>query len=400
MTGLSICKSKTPYEDSPIPNVEIYLSKIDNTMEAIELHLETPPKDSKEMNVWIARVNATNSEVNREYSAELELFNPSEGKKEAQLKLRSPINLYSTRASLQSERDGSSSRMEIEVNCPYSGQFKIKSNVNTTSDTRSLDMKIDYKLLQSKWESINLNEKITYNTKELKKGKKSKMINFILYGQLNSTQFPKYNSQISYHMNYRPYVNKKSELTIEWNEDYRDKIRYSHTSKMDLSNLRPFKMTTENAFVFEATPFDINYEFKVETDMAIVKGRPQLLTIDLIGKDVKGREDMEIKGYLHYERTDSPLIQTINSTLKYPGRELFYWSVVKQIKDLTFAGTTKYQLQKGRIVTVVHNERFVLKSFSNAPEIITSKLRAFFISKIILSNISLLKTLLIQVLKS
>jgi hypothetical protein len=201
-------------------------------------------------------------------------------------------------------------------------------------------------------------------------------------------------------MNYRPYVNKKSELTIEWNEDYRDKIRYSHTSKMDLSNLRPFKMTTENAFVFEATPFDINYEFKVETDMAIVKGRPQLLTIDLIGKDVKGREDMEIKGYLHYERTDSPLIQTINSTLKYPGRELFYWSVVKQIKDLTFAGTTKYQLQKGRIVTVVHNERFVLKSFSNAPEIITSKLRAFFISKIILSNISLLKTLLIQVLKS
>jgi hypothetical protein len=354
--GLSICKSKTPYEDSPIPNVEIYLSKIDNTMEAIELHLETPPKDSKEMNVWIARVNATNSEVNREYSAELELFNPSEGKKEAQLKLRSPINLYSTRASLQSERDGSSSRMEIEVNCPYSGQFKIKSNVNTTSDTRSLDMKIDYKLLQSKWESINLNEKITYNTKELKKGKKSKMINFILYGQLNSTQFPKYNSQISYHMNYRPYVNKKSELTIEWNEDYRDKIRYSHTSKMDLSNLRPFKMTTENAFVFEATPFDINYEFKVETDMAIVKGRPQLLTIDLIGKDVKGREDMEIKGYLHYERTDSPLIQTINSTLKYPGRELFYWSVVKQIKDLTFAGTTKYQLQKGRIVTVVHNE--------------------------------------------
>jgi hypothetical protein len=72
---------------------------------------------------------------------------------------------------------------------------------------------------------------------------------------------------------------------------------------------------------------------------------------------------MEIKGHFQYERTDSPLIWTINSTLKYPGRELFYWSAVKQIKDLTFVGTTKYQLQKGRIVTVVHNERFVLKSF-------------------------------------
>jgi hypothetical protein len=272
MTELSICKSKTPYEDSSIPNAEIYLSKIDKTMEAIELYLETPPKDSKEMNVWIARVNATNSEVNREYSAELELLIPSEGEKEATLKLRSPMNLFLTRASLQSQRNGSNSRMEIEINCPYSGQYKIKSNVNTTSDTRSLDMKIDYKLLQSKWESINLNEKITFNTK---KGKKSKIIDFIFYGRLNSTQFPEYNSQISYSMNYRPYVSKKSELTIEWNEDYKDKIRYSHTSKMDLSNLPPFKMTTENAFILEVTPFDINYEFKVETDMAAFKGRPQ-----------------------------------------------------------------------------------------------------------------------------
>jgi hypothetical protein len=167
-------------------------------------------------------------------------------------------------------------------------------------------------------------------------------------------------------MDYRPYVSKNSELTIEWNEDYNDKIRYSHTLKMDLSNLRPLKMTTQNAFDFEATPFDINYEFKVETVMVIVKGRPQLLTIDLIGKDVKGREDMEIKGHFQYERTDSPLTRIINSTLKYPGRELFYSSTVKHIKDLTFVGTTKYQLQKGRIVTVVHNERFVLKSFSNS----------------------------------
>jgi hypothetical protein len=190
----------------------------------------------------------------------------------------------------------------------------------------------------------------------LRKAKKTKIINFILYGQLNSTQFPEYNSQISYYTIFRPYVSKKSELSFEWNEDYRDKIRYSHTSKMDVSDLRPFKMTTENAFVLEATPFDINYEFKVETDMAAVKGKPQSFTIDFVGKDVKGREDMEIKGHLQYDRTDSPSIWTINSTLKYPGRELFYWSTVKQIKDLTFVGTSKYQLQKGRIVTVVHNE--------------------------------------------
>jgi hypothetical protein len=102
----------------------------------------------------------------------------------------------------------------------------------------------------------------------------------------------------------------------------------------------------------------------------------------LVGKDVKGREDMEIKGHLQYDRTDSPSIWTINSTLKYPGRELFYWSTVKQIKDLTFVGTTKYQLQKGRIITVAHNERFVLKRFSNAPQMIASKLEDFLLAKI------------------
>jgi hypothetical protein len=144
-------------------------------------------------------------------------------------------------------------------------------------------------------------------------------------------------------------------------------------------------MTTENAFVLEATPFDINYEFKVETDFTAFKGQPKSFTIDLVGKDVKGREDMEIKGHLQYDRAYFPSIWTINSTLKYPGRELFHWSTFKHAKDLTFVGTSKYQLQKGRIVTVVHNERFVLKSFSNSPEMITSKLRAFSISKNILS---------------
>jgi hypothetical protein len=137
-------------------------------------------------------------------------------------------------------------------------------------------------------------------------------------------------------------------------------------------------MTTENAYVFEATPFDINYELKVETHMTAVKARPQSLSLDFIGKDVNGREDMEIKGHLQYDRTDSPLISTINSTLKYPGLELFYWSTVKQIKDLTFVGTSKYQLQKGRIVTVVHNERFVLKSFSKSSRNDNIKIKSIF----------------------
>jgi hypothetical protein len=294
--------------------------------------------------------------------------------------------------------------MEIEINCPHYGQYKIKSNLNTTSDTRSLDMKIDYKLPQSKWESINLNKKITYNLNDFKIGKKLKITDFKytieLYGQFNSTQFPKYNSQISCYM-YSSLYDRKAELTIQWNEDYRDKIRYSKTTKMDFLYLPPFiKTISEEVVVFEATPFDINYELKGKTNMAIGKGEIQLLTIDLVGKDVKGREDMEIKGHLQYEGTDSPLTATINSTLKYPGRELFFWSTVKEIKDLTYVGTIKYQLQEGRIVTIVYNQRFVLKSFSNAPQMIKSKLRAFFISKNILSYISLLKMLLIQVFES
>jgi hypothetical protein len=353
-------------------------------MGTIELYLETSKSmHLRETNIWIASIDGINSGVNRKYSVELHLFNPLGGVKEARFKFRTPTSLFLTRGSFLHKIEGSKETFESDVDFPFLGDFRIKSNVNKSSDTRSLDMKIDYKLLQSKWESINLNKKMTYNSK---KRKISKIISSIFYGRYNSTQFPKCNSQISYYIDYRPYVSKKSELTIEWNEDYRDKIRCAHTSKRDFSNSRPFnrsfKMTTENALYFEATPFDINYEFKVETDMAIVKGIPQLLTIDLVGKDVKGREDMEINGHFQYERTYSPLIQTTNSTLRYPGRELFYWSTVKQIKDLTFVGTTKYQLQKGRIITVVHNERFVLKNFSNAPQIITSKLEEFLLAKI------------------
>jgi hypothetical protein len=380
ITGLSMCRRISANKGYQIPDAEIYLSKNDTTMGAIELYLETPKSmHLRETNIWIASIDGINSEVNRKYSVELHLFNPLRGVKEARFKFRTPTSLFLTRGSFLHKVEASKEIFESEVNFPFLGDFRIKSDVKKTSDTRSLDMKIDYKLLQSKWESINLKEKITYNTKE---GKKSKIISFIFYGQLNSTQFPKCNSQISYYIDYRPFVSKMSELMIEWNKDYRDKIRYSHALKMYLSNLQPFKMTAENTFVFEVRPFHINYEFKVETDMAIVKGRPQLITIYLVGKDVQGREDLEIKGHFQYERTDSPLIWTINSTLKYLGRELLYWSSVKQIKDLTFVGTTKYQLQKGRIVTVVHNERFVLKSFFNAPQMITSKLVNFILAKI------------------
>jgi hypothetical protein len=81
------------YEGYQISEAEIYLSTIDRTMGAIELYLETPKSmHLRETNIWIASIDGINSEVNRNYSVELHLFNPLRGVKEARFKFRTPTS--------------------------------------------------------------------------------------------------------------------------------------------------------------------------------------------------------------------------------------------------------------------------------------------------------------------
>ena len=128
---------------------------------------------------------------------------------------------------------------------------------------------------------------------------------------------------------------------------------------MDITELRPFKMVSENKVVVEAKHLDINYDFDIKTDFSFVKSKPKTFSVQLVGKDLEGREDRDIKGSVEYMRTEAPLHQTIKAELKSPGRDLLYESHVQQVNDQQFKGVMKYQLEKGKVVTIKHKERFV-----------------------------------------
>jgi hypothetical protein len=128
-------------------------------------------------------------------------------------------------------------------------------------------------------------------------------------------------------------------------------------------------MVSENQFVVEVTPLDINYDFKVNSDISMIKSKPKLLSVKLVGKDVNGRPDREIKGEFKYESLEAPVQQIMNASLAYPGNEVSYYSEIKQIKDLTYSGKVIYSPSKGRVVTIEHKESITNPTQKNIREI-------------------------------
>jgi hypothetical protein len=352
LTGLSMCKRLTAYVDYNIPDAEIYLTKIDRTMEAIELYLETPKSMHwRENNIWIASIDAIYSEVDRKYSAELHLFNPLNGIKEARLKLRTPTNSFLSRASLLVETQQSIKIIKSEIDFPFLGYFKLKLITNRSLSLDNNEMKIIYKLLQSEEESIQWIGKIIHSSNKLKE------FDCLHESQFISTQFSKYNMKITFHQKYIPFISRKSELTVGWNDDYRDRIRLSYFSDLNFTDIRSLKITNENSFTIEATPFDINYALKLDIGVVFDNHELQQLNIDMIGKDLNGRENLDFSGFLNYDRNNSSLNQTINAALKYAGHDLFGCGQILTVKDLDLAGILNFQQKHKRNITVVHSER-------------------------------------------
>jgi hypothetical protein len=212
-------------------------------------------------------------------------------------------------------------------------------------------MTINYKLLQSKKESINWILKVVESSNKLKE------IDYTYESQIISTQFSKYNTQITFYQRVTPFKSRKTELTIGWNKDYSDRIRSSNNAILNVSDLQPLKITNENLFTIEATPLDINYELKLDIGLILDNRELQRINIEMIGKDVNGRENMDFKGFLNYERNDLSLNQTIYAALKYAGHDLFSSGHLIKSKDLNLAGILEFQLQHKRNIIDVYNER-------------------------------------------
>jgi hypothetical protein len=126
---------------------------------------------------------------------------------------------------------------------------------------------------------------------------------------------------------------------------------------LNVSDLQPSNITNENLFTIEAKPFDINYELKSDFELILNNSELQKLNFEIIGKDINGRENMDLRGFLNYDRNDLTLNQTINAALKYAGHHLFSFGHLIKSKDLNLTGNLEFTQQHIRNITVVHNER-------------------------------------------
>ena len=352
---MNVCRTRTWLTNSPVPNVEYYMTKQDPSLDSIELTLEKPSATAtRDLLIWSAKVNAGK----REYLAQFELRNPKEGIRKASMKLVSPVRTITAETSLQKSTDGNVTKMEVDLNFPNVIDVNTKYNVEKKAEESNVYVVTEYQLPGTdRKETLKWNRKSSLS---YRKEKKSKQINASFMGELQSSQFPEYNSKVSYSTSFKPYQNSNTELKVEWGPQLSDRVRLLHNSKMDVIELRPFQMVSENNLVVEATPLKINYDFKLNSDISMIKSNPKLISLDLVGKDVEGRPDRDIRGSLKYERIEQPIQQTLNASLSYPGREISYYSEVKQIKDLTFAGKMYYSPQKGKLITIEHKERFYL----------------------------------------
>jgi hypothetical protein len=293
-----------------------------------------------------------NSEIKRKYSAKLHLFIPLCGIKEARLEFQTPTNLFLSRALLLVEVQDAIGIIKSEVKFPFLGYFKLKYISNRSLNLENIEMKINYKLLQSKEESMKLIVKVVRSSNKLKE------IDCTYESQIISTQFSKYDTQIKFYQRLIPLKSRKTELTIGWNKDYSDRIRYLYNYNLNVSDLQPLKIANESyRIIIEATPFNINYELESDIELILDNRELQKLNIEIIGKDVNGRENMDFRGFLNYERNYLFLNQTVNAALKYAGHDLFYHGHLIKPKDLNLAGILEFQQQHKRNITVVHNER-------------------------------------------
>ncbi|CAG2102366.1 unnamed protein product [Medioppia subpectinata] len=170
-----------------------------------------------------------------------------------------------------------------------------------------------------------------------------------LFGELQSTQYPSYNSKVSYYWVYKPYQNMKTDVSVEWGPELKDKIRVNAVSKMDIIELRPLQMVQEHQYVVEITPLDINYDLKINTNIAMIKSRPRLLNFKLILNASLAYPGNEVTYY-------SDIKQILNASLAYPGNEVTYYSDIKQVKDLSYSGKIIYSPSKGKLITIEHKE--------------------------------------------
>ena len=350
--GINLCAQGNWPDGAPLPNLEYTITRQDPSVDAVELTLEKPAASAtRDLLVWTAKASAGQ----REYLAQVEVRNPKEGQKKASLKLVSPRRTITADTTISKSANGNVSNVEFDLKLPNVIDVNTKYTFEQKGEEQNIDILTEYQCAGSdRKETIKWNRRSSLS---FKREKKSKVINVSYNHDFQSSQFPEYDSRLSYYTNMKPYQTSKSDFKFEWGQGLKNRVGLVHTSSMDIIELRPFQAVSENSFRIESTPHDVNYDLKLKSDISMIKSKPKRISLELIGDDAANRPDRAIRASFKYDRTDEPVQQTINATLAYPGRDLGYYSEVKQIKDLTFTGKTVLSSQ-GRSMIIDHKSRY------------------------------------------
>jgi len=210
------------------------------------------------------------------------------------------------------------------------------------------DFTVEYKLNKQKMESVKLSAKLQNLTQ-------SQLTKMSAFGELTSTQFPKFNFHLAYNLLRKPSEHIENELTVAWKQQLKDKVHLLQVSKYS-QNQDSNEQKVENTLVIEVTPLDINYELRANADLNRRGSEGPKYNVELVGKDRTGRKENDIKGQFQYRHISrSPLHLSMDASLKSAKREMSYHDELKEMAPNEYNGKTSVQWQAGKVATLNYN---------------------------------------------
>jgi len=228
-------------------------------------------------------------------------------------------------------------------------ELRVAGIVDKAVKHSMTDLTVDYKWKSERKESVKVSAKV----QNLSQSQLTKMSAF---GEFTSTQFPKYNMHLAYNLLRKPAEHMENELTVAWKQQLKDKIHILQVSKVSSPQTNQKKV--ENTLLIEATPFDINYELRINGEANRNFETGPNYNVDLVGKDRTGRKQRDVRGQFQYRHgSRSPLQLEMDASLEYAGREMAYHDELKEMSPNEYKGKTSVQWQKGEVATLDYNYR-------------------------------------------
>lgn len=337
-----------------IPNVEYYLTKPEAAINAIVIDLEADTADANAKKVS-AKISTLGGSKSHEHLAQVELLTPGDGTKEMKLLLKSPENTMETKFAVNVDN----ANLNVKLNLPNVIDIELKNKMVKDKENNSVknDMLIEYTFPEDPTKhSIKWNSKMGGN---LKRTGKDKVANLEYAVTFESSRRPYLNHRALIDLKYRPY--KLNEVTLEfaYGKDMANLYKFARTSKIDVAEFRPFKLSAESETQIIATDFDVDYELKADTKMLNDKGNALEFDLDLKGKDRSKRaagKDNEISGKVMYRNKGASVDSKLEASLKGMGRDYAWNSELKQAEPQKYEGKITIQLDKDRKVFITHKE--------------------------------------------